>query len=268
MAAARWMSSTRRRRIDGGRSSSSAGPAALVGDFVDRSPSSKGDFVSRGRWFIARRDHSDHNSADARRIQNGRGCDARSFIALIAPGPLGVARSSWGRRLAGMATIDCRRIHTPLTLRRRGSQSKPSLTLPSLPDAGQFLSKFIGKNVRRVWKNRRDAAAEGRARRRVAGPNVRLARRPRGRGPQRGCRSDDRSIDQTAARAARRRSIAASFEASQQLGGAIRLRSSPPNGLRRLVPLSPSSRSRTSTEPCPSHRPGMPAVAPPLPRRP
>ena len=44
-----------------------------------------------------------------------------------------------------------------------GSNSKPSLTLPSLPDAGQFLSKFIGKNVRRVWKNRRDAAAEGRA---------------------------------------------------------------------------------------------------------
>ena len=40
---------------------------------------------------------------------------------------------------------------------------KPSLTLSVNPRAGQFLSKLIGKNVRRVWKNRRDAAAEGTA---------------------------------------------------------------------------------------------------------
>ena len=43
------------------------------------------------------------------------------------------------------------------------SSNVPSLTLSVTPRAGQFLSKLIGKNVRRVWKNRRDAAAEGTA---------------------------------------------------------------------------------------------------------
>ena len=116
--------------------------------------------VSDFRLLKVRRDHSERSLLGARAVTMSARMRRALAIALIIVLLVCPQRANGARNPEPT--------HEPAPSRlgahpSHGSNPKPSLTLPSLPDAGQFLSKFIGKNVRRVWKNRRDAAAEGRA---------------------------------------------------------------------------------------------------------
>ena len=221
------------RLIDGGRNA--------PGPCLWRRRSARDCAVSsRFRLLKVRRGHSERSLLGARAVTMSARMRRALAIALIIVLLVCPQRANGARNPEPT--------HEPAPSRRgahpsHGSNSKPSLTRPSHPDAGPIQSQFIGKNVRGVEEPRRRRGGPrpvGWLDRTFDWLDGRVGRYSTG------CRSDDRTTTRRPRRASGRRPSETTARSRPRTAAAAR-RGSRPRRSRRAVPRNSSSRSHSSS---------------------